>query len=281
MGKIMATVEVNVAECEAFAENPFGVRDDVDMEMLVQSIKEYGLIVPIVVRPKESGGYEIISGHRRVHACKKAGIERIPAFVRQMDRDEAVIFLVDSNLQRESLLPSEKAAAYKMKLEAIKHQGKTSRQPVGKLESADLISETESGRTVQRYIRLTKLEKPLLDLVDEGRIALTPAVELSYLAPEEQRAIVKTFETDEITPSYAQAVQMRKMSETGHLTPDRVFDIMTEIKGNQKEYLKLPMDRYERFLGRFRSPKDMEEFVFKALDFYTRYLARQRSNDAR
>lgn len=281
----MKVEEISVYDCKPFKDNPFKVRDDLDMEMLIQSIKDSGVMYPIMVRPmgmEDGPGYEIISGHRRVHACKMAGIKTIPAFIRDMDRDEAVICMVDSNLQRESLLPSEKAFAYKMKVEALSHQGKASVQP-GQKSSRGLVAESagESETQVQRYIRLTYLEKPLLELVDEGRIALTPAVELSFLSPEEQQAIIETYESDEITPSYSQAVRMRKMSEAEGLTMDDVFEIMTEVKGNQKEYLKLPAERYERYLGRFHTPKDKEDFILKALDYYTRYLERQRSHDAR
>ena len=268
---------IRVNACRPFEGNPFRIRDDADMEMLTDSIREYGVMVPIMVRPVGYDGYEVVSGHRRLHACVKAGIDMVPAFIREMSRDEAVICMVDSNLHREGLLPSEKAFAYKMKLEAMKHQGRASGQLVQKW-TRDEVALSESGRTVQRYIRLTNLEPPLLRLVDEGRIALTPAVELSYLLPEEQRAIIETFETDEVTPSYSQAVRMRKLSELGLLSMDKVFEIMTEVKGNQKEYLKLSSERYEPYLGRFSTPRDKEDFIMKALDFYTRYLERQRSS---
>ena len=268
---------IRVNACRPFEGNPFRVRDDAEMEMLTDSIREYGVMVPIMVRPVGYDGYEVVSGHRRLHACVKAGIDTVPAFIREMSRDEAVICMVDSNLHREGLLPSEKAFAYKMKLEAMKHQGRASGQLVQKW-TRDEVALSESGRTVQRYIRLTNLEPPLLRLVDEGRIALTPAVELSYLLPEEQRAIIETYETDEVTPSYSQAVRMRKLSELGLLSMDKVFEIMTEVKGNQKEYLKLSSERYEPYLGRFSTPRDKEDFIMKALDFYTRYLERQRSS---
>lgn len=268
---------IRVNACRPFEGNPFRVRDDAEMEMLTDSIREYGVMVPIMVRPVGYDGYEVVSGHRRLHACVKAGIDTVPAFIREMNRDEAVICMVDSNLHREGLLPSEKAFAYKMKLEAMKHQGRASGQLVQKW-TRDEVALSESGRTVQRYIRLTNLEPPLLRLVDEGRIALTPAVELSYLLPEEQRAIIETYETDEVTPSYSQAVRMRKLSELGLLSMDKVFEIMTEVKGNQKEYLKLSSERYEPYLGRFSTPRDKEDFIMKALDFYTRYLERQRSS---
>ena len=273
----MRTEMIQVNTCRPFEGNPFRVRDDAEMEMLTDSIREYGVMVPIMVRPLGYDSFEVVSGHRRLHACVKAGIETVPAFIREMSRDEAVICMVDSNLHREGLLPSEKAFAYKMKLEAMKHQGRTSGQLVQKW-TRDEVAMSESGRTVQRYIRLTNLEKPLLELVDQGRIALTPAVELSYLLPEEQQAIIQTFETDEITPSYSQAVRMRKLSELGLLSMDKVFEIMTEVKGNQKENLKLSSERYEPYLGRFSTPRDKEDFIMKALDFYTRYLERQRSS---
>jgi ParB family chromosome partitioning protein len=271
--------EIRVAACSPFEDNPFKVKDDLEMEMLIQSIKENGVLSPIMVRPQAGDGYEIISGHRRVYACRKAGIETIPALIHEMSRDEAVIRLVDSNLQRESLLPSEKAFAYKMKMEALRHQGRSGQD--GQKWSRDEVTDSESGRTVQRYIRLTCLEQPLLNLVDEGRVALTPAVELSYLRPEEQEAVIEVFQSDEVTPSYSQSVRMRKLSEMGLLTKDKVFEIMTEVKGNQKEYLKLPVERYERFLGRFHTQKDKEDFIMKALDYYTRHLERLRSRDAR
>lgn len=275
MGKIMEFKEINVAECNPFRDNPFKVKDDLGMEMLVQSIKENGVMVPIMVRPQVGIGYEIISGHRRVYACKKAGVEKIPAFIRQMNRDEAVICMVDSNLHREGLQPSEKAFAYKLKMEALKHQGRSGQD--GQKWSRDEITDMESGRTVQRYIRLTNLEKPLLDLVDQNRIALTPAVELSYLQPEEQKTIIRFFESDEVTPSYSQSVRMRKLSEMGLLSEDRICEILSEVKGNQKEFIKLPMERYDRYLGKFTSTKDKEAFIMKALDHYTKYLERQRS----
>ncbi len=270
--------EISISKCRSFADNPFKVKDDTAMEMLTESIKENGILIPVVVKP-EKDGFEIISGHRRIYAARKAGLERVPAFVRELDRDSAVIFLVDSNLHREGLLPSEKAFAYRMKLEAIKRQGRTSAQ-VGQTSVQQLADQTEDSRTqVQRYIRLTYLQKELLDLVDEGRIALTPAVELSYLQPEEQRDLIETIESEDCTPSYSQSVRMRKLSTEGLLSMDSIFEIMTEVKGNQKEYLKLPLERYERYLRRFRTPKEKEDFIEKALAYYSRYLERRR--DAR
>ena len=271
--------EIKVSECVAFQDNPFQVRDDEGMEMLVQSIREFGVMTPIVVRPVKEGGYEIVSGHRRIHACRRAGIEEIPALVRNMERDSAVIFMVDSNIQREGLLPSEKAFAYKMKVEALRHQGKRSVQP-GQKSSRGAVAENagESETQVQRYIRLTNLEKPLLSLVDEGRIAFTPAVELSYLKQREQRDLLETIESEDCTPSLSQAIRMRKLSEAGQLDMDGIFHIMSEVKGNQKEYIKLSSDKVGKYLNKLRTPQQKEDFILKALAFYARHLERQRSS---
>ncbi|NCE66365.1 ParB/RepB/Spo0J family partition protein [Pseudoflavonifractor sp. 524-17] len=271
--------EIKVSECMAFQNNPFQVRDDEGMELLVQSIKEFGVMTPVVVRPVKESGYEIVSGHRRIHACKRAGIEEIPALVHDMERDSAVIFMVDSNIQREGLLPSEKAFAYKMKVEALRHQGKRSVQP-GQKSSRGAVAQNagESETQVQRYIRLTKLEKPLLALVDEGRIAFTPAVELSYLTQREQRDLLETIESEDATPSLSQAIRMRKLSETGQLDMDGIFHIMSEVKGNQKEYIKLSSDKVGKYLNKLRTPQQKEDFILKALAFYARHLERQRSS---
>ena len=275
----MNVKEIKVSECVAFQDNPFQVKDDEGMELLVQSIKEFGIMTPVVVRPVKEGGYEIISGHRRLHACRRAGIETIPALVRDMERDRAVIFMVDSNIQREGLLPSEKAFAYKMKVEALRHQGKRSVQP-GQKSSRGAVAENagESETQVQRYIRLTKLEKPLLSLVDEGRIAFTPAVELSYLSQVEQRDLLETIESEDATPSLSQAIRMRKLSEAGQLDMDGIFHIMSEVKGNQKEYIKLSSDKVGKYLNKLRTPQQKEDFILKALAFYARHLERQRSS---
>lgn len=275
----MNVKEIKVSECTAFQDNPFQVKDDEGMELLVQSIQDYGVMTPVVVRPVTEGGYEVISGHRRLHACRRAEIEKIPALVRDMERDSAVIFMVDSNIQREGLLPSEKAFAYKMKVEALRHQGKRSVQ-LGQKSSRGAVAENagESETQVQRYIRLTCLEKPLLTLVDEGRIAFTPAVELSYLTQQEQRDLMETIESEDCTPSLSQAIRMRKLSEAGQLDMDGIFKIMSEVKGNQKEYIKLPSDRIEKYLGKLRTPQQKEDFILKALAFYARHLERQRSS---
>ena len=271
--------EIKVSECAAFRDNPFQVRDDEGMELLVQSIREFGVMTPVVVRPVKEGGYEIVSGHRRIHACRRAGIEEIPALVRDMERDSAVIFMVDSNIQREGLLPSEKAFAYKMKVEALRHQGKRSVQP-GQKSSRGAVAENagESETQVQRYIRLTKLEKPLLALVDEGRIAFTPAVELSYLNQQEQRDLLETIESEDCTPSLSQAIRMRKLSEAGQLDMDGIFHIMSEVKGNQKEYIKLPSEKVGKYLNKLRTPQQKEDFILKALAFYAHHLERHRSS---
>ena len=276
----MTLTEIKAADCIPFKDNPFQIHEDAAMEMLTDSIRQNGVLMPIAVRPGKDGRYEIISGHRRIHACKKLGIETVPALITQLDRDSAVIFMVDSNLQRESLLPSEKAFAYKMKLDALKHQGRASDQ-LGQKSSVQTVADasSDSKTQVQRYIRLTNLEKPLLDLVDKGRIALTPAVELSYLLPEEQRNLIQTIESEDCTPSLSQSVRMRKLSDEGLLTMDRIFEIMTEVKGNQVEVIKIPTERVRRFFKPTTSYRQMEDYIVKALEYYARYLQRQRDRE--
>lgn len=275
---------IKVSDLHPFPYNPFKVQDDIEMEMLVESIKEYGVITPLVVRPLDTGGYEIISGHRRTAACQKAGIDKIPAFVRSMDRDAAIVAMVDCNLQREHLLPSEKAFAYHMRLEAMKRQGfrsdLTSDQLGPKFRSNEMLAQTaiDSKTQIQRYIRLTYLEKPLLDLVDDGRIALTPAVELSYLQPEEQNNLIETIESEDATPTLSQAQRMRKMSEDGTLDMDAVFNLMTEVKGNQKEVLKVPTERIRKYFKPNTSFKEMEETICKVLDDWYKRKQRDRDN---
>lgn len=278
----MNVKEIYVSDCVPFEDNPFKIQNNSEMEMLIDSVKENGILIPIVVRPKDEK-YEILSGHRRIYACKVAGIETVPAIIRELTKDEAVIFMVDSNLQREGLLPSEKGFAYKMKLEAMKHQGRTSAQLGQKLTSVQQIADntTDSRTQIQRYIRLTNLEKPLLDMVDEGRIALTPAVELSYLLPEEQKDLIETIESEDCTPSLSQSVRMRKLSADGLLTMDKIFEIMTEVKGNQIEVLKIPTDRVRRYFKPDTTYKQMEDYIVKALEHYARYLKRQRDRDSR
>ncbi|MBR3552061.1 MAG: ParB/RepB/Spo0J family partition protein [Clostridia bacterium] len=277
---IMKLEEKLIDACVPFSDNPFKIKDDFDMDLLVQSILNYGVMYPIMVRPLEDGEYEIISGHRRVHACKKAGIEKIPAFIRPMSRDEAVICLVDSNLQRERLLPSEKAFAYKMKVDALTHQGKTSVR-LGQKTSRGLVAENvrESETQIQRYIRLTHLIKPLLNLVDEGRIALSPAVELSYLPETMQKMIYDYYAENEVTPSYSQASQMKKRSIDRMLTPERLLQILNQPKPNQAETIKIPIASVQRYRPN-DSVKQLQDFIERACAYYSRYL-RNRDRDAR
>ena len=234
---------IAIDKLRAFENHPYKVQDSEEMEALAESIKEHGIVSPVIVRPLENttDEYEIISGHRRVMASRKAGITEVPALVVSLERDAAAIVLVDSNLHREHILPSEKAFAYKMKLEAIKHQGKTSRQVVGKLESADEISD-ESGRQVQRYIRLTNLIPEILQYVDEGRISFTPAVELSYPNEQEQQDLLEQIEQSDCTPSLSQACRFKKISQEEGLTPEVIAEIMSEDKANQKERVKIPTE---------------------------------------
>ena len=277
---MMKVEEISVASCVPFSGNPFKVRDDFDMELLVQSVLDYGVMFPIMVRPLDGGKYEIVSGHSRVHACEKAGIDKIPAFIRPMSRDEAVIMMVDSNLQRESLLPSEKAFAYKMKVEALSHQGKASVQP-GQKSSRGLVAENagESETQVQRYIRLTYLIKPLLDLVDEGRIALGPAVELSYLPEAAQKAVYDYYAENEVTPSYSQANQMKKRAADGMLTPDALTQLLEQPKPNQVETIKVPVADIRKYRPNYSVPQ-LQEFIRKACEHYAKYL-RNRDRGAR
>ena len=249
-----------------FEGHPFHVKDDAEMEQLVYSIITQGLLTPISVRPIENNEYEVISGHRRLHACKKAGIETVPALIYTLDRDAATIAMVDSNLHREKILPSEKAFAYKLKLDAIKHQGKTSRHVVGKLESADCVSDGESGRQVQRYIRLTKLIPEILQMVDDGKIALTPAVELSYLKESEQRDLLETMESEDCTPSLSQSQQLKKLSQAGVLTMDRIFEILREPKANQQDKISFRVDDLRRYFPKSYSAARIQAHIIKLLD---------------
>ena len=277
--------QIKVSELRPFEAYPFKVQHDEQLEELSASIALEGVITPLMVRPHEEGGYEIISGHRRYEACKMAGIEEIPAIVREMSRDEATVPMLDDNLtQRSEILPSEKAFAYKMKLDAIKHQGKTSTQLVSKLSAAEVGEvNNESREKVRRYIRLTYLEPELLEMVDQKRIAFGPAVELSYLAPQEQRELLETIESEDATPSISQAQRMRKMSEEGYLYMDQIFEIMTEVKGNQVETIKVPTELVQKHFKKFISPKEMQDFIAKAVEHYCQYLInRERTkNDAR
>lgn len=268
---------INIDLLIPFENHPFKIRNGIEKEELAESIKENGLLEPIIVRSFSAGTYEIISGHRRVEVCKKLGIQTIPAIVRDMTKDEAVIAMVDSNLQREHLLPSEKAFAYKMKLEAMKHQGKaTSRQVVGKLESADKISESESGRQVQRYIRLTHLIPELLKLVDEERIAFTPAVELSYLPDNEQKILFEEIEYADATPSLSQAQRLRKFSEQGKLSIDTIFAVLSEEKPNQKEQVKFKTEDIRKYFPKSYTSLDMQKTIITLLEKWQRQRERNR-----
>lgn len=267
-----------LSELHPFKDHPFRVLDDDRMMETVESVKEYGVLVPIIARPMADGGYEIVSGHRRKRACELAGLNEIPAIVRDLDDDEAVIIMVDSNLQRENILPSERAKAYQMKLEAIKHQGErrdlTSRQLVGKLEAADLIGQDtgESGRQIQRILRLNNLEPPLIDKVDAGKLAFTPAVELSYLKPEEQQWLDTALENTQQTPSLSQAQRMKRESKQGTLSEQGIMEIMTENKQTVpvKGSVVLPQEKLTKYFPRSYTTEQMEKVIFKLLDYWMR-----------
>lgn len=268
-----------------FPDNPFHVAEDETLSELAESIKEFGIVTPIITRPKEDGdGYEVIAGQRRVRASELAGINTVPAFVLPLDRDRAIITLVDSNLQRENILPSERAFAYKMKSEAMKRQGfrtdLTSSQVVTKLRTDDKVAQGFGvGRmTVQRFIRLTELIPPILQMVDEGKIALTPAVELSFLKKDEQENLFATMESEEATPSLSQAQRMKQLSQSGRLDMDTIFAIMTEEKGNQKETLKINTSKLKKYFPKNTTPKQMEETIIKLLE---RELQRKRNRGSR
>ena len=268
-----------------FPDNPFHVAEDETLSELAESIKEFGVVTPIITRPKEDGnGYEVIAGQRRVRASELAGIDTVPAFVLPLDRDRAIITLVDSNLQRENILPSERAFAYKMKSEAMKRQGfrtdLTSSQVVTKLRTDDKVAQGFGvGRmTVQRFIRLTELIPPVLQMVDEGKIALTPAVELSFLKKDEQENLFATMESEEATPSLSQAQRMKQLSQSGRLDMDTIFAIMTEEKGNQKETLKINTSKLKKYFPKNTTPKQMADTIIKLLE---RELQRKRNRDSR
>ena len=274
---------IPLAALTPFQNHPFKVKEDEEMAQLMRSIADAGVLSPALARPLPDGGYELISGHRRLAACKALGMDTMPVIIRDLTDEEAVITMVDSNLQREHILPSEKAFAYKMKMEALSHQGKTSRQ-VGERWSVSQISEagTDSERQIHRYIRLTHLIPDILKLVDEGKIALTPAVELSYLQPSEQEMLFSVMDSDEVTPSLSQARRLRRMSEEQTFTDDAVLQLLSEVKGNQVEYVKVPVDKLRSFFRPDTSVKQMTETLVKAMDFYNKHLARQRKDrDAR
>ena len=281
--KLKSPVNIPVSKIHPFEGHPYKVLDNEEMNTLIESIQQKGVISPIVVRPLEDteNEYEIISGHRRLRASVKAGLETVPALICAVSRDEAAIMLVDSNLHREHILPSEKAFAYKLKLEALNHQGKTFGQ-VGQKYSRDLMAESidESSRQIHRYIRLTNLIPELLNLVDEERIAFTPAVELSYLNEVEQADLVEEIRVCDATPNLSQAQRLRAISREEGLTPEYIGEILAEDKANQKPMFKVSMERLQKVAPKVKD-KDFEDFVIKACEHYYRYLQRQRNRDAR
>jgi len=268
--------QVELSQLHPFPDHPFAVRDDESMRQTVESIREYGVLVPAIARPLEDGTYELISGHRRKHACELAGLETMPVIVRNIDRNTATIIMVDSNLQRENILPSERAKAYKMKIEAIKRQGErsdlTSAQLVPKLTAREKVAEDAgvNRMEVTRYIRLTELHPELQQMVDEKKIGLTPAVELSYLKPDEQRLLIDTIDSEQATPSLSQAQRMRRLSQEGKLTDDSMLSIMMEQKKPENWNLSLPMEKIKKYFPRSYTPQRMEETIIKLLESWMR-----------
>ena len=261
-----------------FENHPFQVKDDAEMEQLVFSVLTQGLLTPIVVRETDTEEYEVISGHRRLRACQRAGIETVPALIYSMDRDAAVIALVDSNLHREHLLPSEKAFAYRMKMEAMSPQGKTCGQ-VGH-KSRDFLSDDESGRQIQRYIRLTYLIPEILQMVDEKKIALTPAVELSYLTESQQRDLLETMESEDCTPSLSQAQQLKKLSQSGELSMNRILELLQQPKANQGENLRFDLKDIRRYFPKNYTTERIQKTILQLLEKFERNWKR-RSIDER
>ena len=277
--------EIALEEISMFPNHPFKITMDEKMLELKESIEEYGVFMPVLVRPRSDGGYEMVSGHRRKYASELAGKQVIPCIIRNMTDDEATIIMVDSNLQREKILPSEKAFAYKMKLDAMKRQGKrtdlTSVPLAQKLQSKtsrQILAEQvgESQDQIRRYIRLTELITPILDMVDEGKIAMRPAVELSYLPKDQQELLLDTMQLEDCTPSHAQAIKMRKFSEEGRLNEDVIYSIMSEEKGNQKEQFRMPKERISKYFSPGTPAKQMEDTIIKALEMYRK---RERSRE--
>ena len=271
-----------IEKLKPFEGHPFQVKDDAEMEQLVWSILTQGLLTPITVRPLENNEYEVISGHRRLHACQKAGIETVPALIYTLDRDAATIAMVDSNLHREKILPSEKAFAYKLKMDAMSRQGQrtdlTSGQVGPKFRTDELIAQdsSDSARQIKRYIRLTELIPAILQMVDDGKIALTPAVELSYLIKQEQQDLLETMESEDCTPSLSQAIQLKRLSHAGELDIDRIFDILREPKANQIDKISFRTDDLRKFFPKSYSAVRIQETILKLLDDYQK--KRQREN---
>ena len=281
--------DVPLSDIDDFPDHPFQVRLDEDMEQLVQSVKDRGIITPITLRPKEDGRYEIVSGHRRKKACELAGLETIKAEVKELTRDESIILMVESNLQRSKILPSEKALSYKMRLEAMNRQAgrpkgnnltpvvSDSSEPRTNEKLAETVG--ESREQIRRYIRLTELAPPILQMVDEGKIAFRPAVELSYLSGEEQQSLVETMDIEDCTPSLAQSIKMKQFSQDGRLNEDVILSILSEEKPNQKEKISFRMEKIRQFIPKSVPLNETEDYVLKALEHYNRYRERQRSNE--
>ena len=283
MKKLTQAEYLPIDKLKPFDGHPFYVKDDDDMDQLTESIRQQGVLNPIMVRPLDSGEYEVISGHRRLHACKKAGIEMIPAFIYSMDRSEAVVAMVDSNLHREKLLPSEKAFAYKMKMEALKHQGQRTDLTLGQVghKSRDAISETESGRQIQRYMRLTNLIPGILQKVDSGEIALTPAVELSYLDKDTQEIVLDAMEGEDCTPSYSQTVRMKKLYNSYQLDVETIYKIMAEDKANQREKISFHVNDLRDYFPRGYTASQMSREILQALENRRMRAIRERDRDSR
>ena len=284
--------EIDISKISNFPDHPFKVVNDDKMEEMVKSVKVYGVILPVIVRPKEDGTYEMISGHRRKRACELAGVKQIRCIVKNLTDDEATILMVDSNIQREEILPSEKAFAYKMKLEAMKHQGKRvdleedeTYRPLGdKLKSADIMGQEigESARTIQRYIRLTYLIPELLEQVDLKRIAFRPAVELSYLSEENQYVVQNIFEFDEVTPSLSQAIRLKKLEQEGHLTEEKIEEIMQQEKPNQKEFIKIHNERIEKYIPtKIKESGKVEDFIIQCVEEHNKREKLRQERNAR
>ena len=274
-------IEIEIERLRPFKEHPFKIQNDEEMKRLMESIQKFGTLTPALARPLSEGGYELISGHRRLAACQVLGIETMPVIVRNMSDDEAVIAMVDANLQREHILPSEKAFAYKMKLDAIKHQGVTSRQVGEKLLSVTQVSKEsdDSERQVQRYIRLTYLIPELLSMVDEGKIAFNPAVEISYLDQSEQRVLLNAMELNDCTPSHAQAIRLKKLSQEGVLQDRTIYDILAEQKPNQQEQYKFRREDIRKYFPKSYTDKQVYDTVIKLLEQWQR--RRERDRDSR
>ena len=279
--KLERVKNIPLNELHPFKNHPFKILNNEEMERMIESIRKVGTITPALARPLPDGGYELISGHRRLAACQVLGIETMPVIVREMSDDEAVIAMVDANLQRETILPSEKAFAYKMKLEAVKHQGVTSRQVGEKLLSVTQVSRDsdDSERQIQRYIRLTYLIPELLSMVDDNKIAFNPAVEISYLDREEQLTLLDAINMNDCTPSHAQSIRLKKMSQDGLLTADAVYAVLSEEKPNQKEQIKLPRDELRKYFPQNYSDEQIKRDIVKGLELLKRQ--RERNRDAR